>query len=273
MITTPIKTRIFREGENLLDFIEEHIDFCHSCECRNLRWNLRQDSGTSLEWQIQEQDFSLHSKWQKPEKPILQDGDILVITSKIVALSESRTFIAHTPEEKLEYIRAESSWYTRTKYVHLTIHDRMPMANAGIDESNGNGKCIMLPRDSYLSAYSLWLQIREKYNIANLGIIISDSRTIPFRNGTTGVSLGHMGFEWIRDYRGKTDIFGRPFHYARTNVPDALATSAVHTMGEWDESQPLAIIRDPHVTYTHDRQNGDTLIIDPEDDMYAPLFI
>jgi dihydrofolate synthase / folylpolyglutamate synthase len=108
----------------------------------------------------------------------------------------------------------------------------MPMANAGIDESNGDGKCILLPKDSYETAYTLWDQLRKKYTLKNLGIIITDSRTIPFRNGTTGVSLGHMGFEGIRDYRTKLDIFGRSFHYARTNVPDALGTAAVHLMGE-----------------------------------------
>lgn len=106
------------------------------------------------------------------------------------------------------------------------------MANAGIDESNGDGKCIMLPSDSYASAYDIWFKIREKYSIANLGIIITDSRTIPFRNGTTGISLGHAGFRGIHDYVGKLDIFGRPFSYARTNVSDALAVAAVHTMGE-----------------------------------------
>lgn len=225
----PIKTRIFQEGENLLDFIEKHI-------------------------------------------PIFENGDVLVITSKIVALSEGRTFIAHTEDEKLKYIKSESSWYARTKYVHLTIHDRMPMANAGIDESNGNGKCIMLPHDTYESAYKIWLQIKEKYQLANFCIIISDSRTIPFRNGTTGVSLGHAGFQGIRDYRGKPDIFGRPFHYARTNVPDALATAAVHVMGEWDECQPLALIKNAQITYSLEKQTGEDLIILPEDDMYAPLF-
>ncbi len=282
-----------------MDFILEHVDFCHSWCDRDPE---TLDSGINPEWQEPQKqgqiptgsqkndetalshpcvgknpemlDPETSSGWQKKtwQKLKLEDWDILIITSKIVALSEWRTFIAHNPEEKLEYVKAESTWYARTKYVHLTIHDRMPMANAGIDESNGNGKCIMLPKDSYESAYILWLQIREKYNIANLGIIISDSRTIPFRNGTTGVSLGHMGFEGIRDYVGKLDIFGRPFHYARTNVPDALATSAVHTMWEWDECQPLAIIKNPHVTYTTERQNGDELIIDPEDDMYGPLF-
>lgn len=204
--------------------------------------------------------------------PTIESGDVLIITSKIVALAEGRTFIAHSEEEKLTFVKKESSWYARTKYVHLTIHDRMPMANAGIDESNGNGKCIMLPKDSYRSAYEIWLHIKEKYQLANFGIIISDSRTIPFRNGTTGVSLGHAGFTGIRDYRGKSDIFGRPFHYARTNVPDALATAAVHLMWEWDECLPLVVIKNPHVTYSNERQNGDNLIIDLEEDMYAPLY-
>lgn len=154
------------------------------------------------------------------------------MTSKIVALAESRTFWADTPEIKLKYVKQESDWYARTKYVHLTMRDGMPMANAGIDESNGNGRCIMLPENSYESAYSLWDELRKLYRVQNLGIIVSDSRTIPFRNGTTGISLGHAGFEGIRDYIGKPDIFGRPFLFARTNIPDALAVSAVHVMGE-----------------------------------------
>ena len=263
MIVTPIKTRIFLEWEDLMQFIEAYIDFWEEQISPTSKWREHEQIPPSSEWQKM-------LKWQKL---ILEEWDILVITSKIVALAESRTFIAHTEEEKLEYVKAESSWYARTKYVHLTIHDRLPMANAGIDESNGNGKCIMLPRDSYVSAYEIWLTLREKYSIANLGIIITDSRTIPFRNGTIWVSLGHMGFDGIRDYVGKLDIFGRPFHYARTNVPDALATSAVHTMWEWDECQPLAIIKNPLVTYMDERQTGDDLIIDLEDDMYRPLFL
>lgn len=229
MIIEPIKTRIFLEWENILDFISEHI-------------------------------------------PVIHDGEILVVTSKIVALSEGRTFSPRGIEEKVEMIKQESEIYTRTAYAHLTIHDRMPMVNAWIDESNGNGKCILLPSDSYRSASLLWLWIKEKYNIANIGIIITDSHTFPFRNGTLGISLGHAGFEAIRDYRGKSDIFWRHFHYSRANVADALAIAAVHSMGEWDELQPLAIIRDSRVDFTEERQTGDALIIDPKDDLYAPLF-
>jgi F420-0:gamma-glutamyl ligase len=189
-----------------------------------------------------------------------------------VALAEGRTFTPIDETEKLEYIKKEGEYIAQTKYVHLSIMDGMYVANAGIDESNANGKCILLPKDSYQSAYRLWLTFQERYTFTNLGIIVTDSRTAPLRKWTTGVSLGHMGFVWLRDYVGKSDLFGRSFHFSCVNVADSLATAAVYTMGEWDECQPLAIIKDSQVTYTNVRQNGDELIIDPEDDMYRPLF-
>jgi dihydrofolate synthase / folylpolyglutamate synthase len=204
--------------------------------------------------------------------PTLEDGDILVVTSKIVALAESRTFTPRDDAEKLEYIKRAGIYIRKTKYVHLSLVWGLPIANAGIDESNADGKCILLPEDSYETAYILWRELRARYSIENLGIIITDSRTMPLRVGTTGVSLGHMGFHWLRDYREEKDLFGRPFHFSRTNIPDALATAAVHLMWEWDECQPLAVIKDPHVTYTDERQNGEDLIIEPEDDMYGSLF-
>jgi len=127
--------------------------------------------------------------------PKLHEESVLVITSKIVALAESRTFQTDSPEEKLEFVKQESDWYTRTKYVHLTMRDGMPMANSGIDESNGNGKCIMLPENCYNSAEYIRNELRNIFGIKRLGVIVTDSRTIPFRNGTTGISLGHAGFE------------------------------------------------------------------------------
>ncbi len=106
------------------------------------------------------------------------------------------------------------------------------MMNAGIDESNAQDKYILLPKHPYHSAFILWEQLKTHYQIENLGVIITDSHTPAFRNGTVGFSLGHAGFEAIADYRGKVDIFGRGFHYAHANVVDALAASAVHVMGE-----------------------------------------
>ena len=81
--------------------------------------------------------------------PKLKDGSILVVTSKIVALAERRTA---TPQEKEKIILEESEWAVPTKYVWLTIKDGMFMAAAGIDESNAQGKIILLPKDSFKAA-------------------------------------------------------------------------------------------------------------------------
>src|SRR5258706_3196009 len=109
MIVTPIKTRVFKEGENLFAFIASYFKTL-------------------------------------PEK------SVVVVTSKIVALAEKRTAIIKDDTTKEKLIRRESEIAIRTKYVWLTVKDGMIMASAGIDESNADGKLILLPRDSFKAA-------------------------------------------------------------------------------------------------------------------------
>src|SRR3989338_6094931 len=91
--------------------------------------------------------------------PKLKDGSVLVVTSKIVALSEGRT--ARIQDSK-KIIRAESDWVLQTKHVALTEKDGMILANAGVDESNANGKVILLDRDSFKSASELRRALRSE---------------------------------------------------------------------------------------------------------------
>jgi F420-0:gamma-glutamyl ligase len=203
--------------------------------------------------------------------PPLPEKSILVVTSKIVALAERRTVTVGSKKEKELLIKKESQWAIRTKYVWLTIRDGMPMASAGIDESNGNGKLILLPRDSFAAAARLQKQLKKTYSIRKLGVIITDSRIFPLRNGVVGVALGYAGFKGIKDYRGKPDIFGRKFHFSKTDVADSIATAAVLTMGEGNERQPLAIIKDSPVEFT-DRVSRHELEINISEDLYQPLF-
>lgn len=228
MNVTPIKTRIFKEGEGLLAFISEHV--------RKI-----------------------------PER------SILVVTSKIVALSERRTEPHTNERRKIALIKRESQFAMKTKYVWLTVKDNLVMATAGIDESNGNGKLILLPRDSFATAAIVRKQIMRAHRLKRLGVIVTDSRCIPFRAGIVGVALGYAGFRGIKDYRTKRDLFGRGFHFSRVDVADSLATAAVLTMGEGSESQPLAIIQNAPVEFS-DRGERHELEIDPRDDMYRPLF-
>jgi coenzyme F420-0:L-glutamate ligase len=228
----PIKTKIFNEDEDLLGFILRYV--------RKI-----------------------------PEK------SILVITSKIVALSEGRVVLIDSKisHDKIweKIIRAESDFMLRTKYTWLTIKDGMVMASAGIDESNANGKFILLPINSFKSAKLIRKELCKKFKIKNLGVLITDSRLFPLRAGIVGVALGYAGFKGIRNYIGKKDIFGRILKMSRTDVADSLATGAVLCMGEGREQQPLALIIDAPVEFVG-KVNKKELLIDPREDLYQPLF-
>ncbi|MFA6251752.1 MAG: coenzyme F420-0:L-glutamate ligase [Candidatus Paceibacterota bacterium] len=223
-----IKTRIFKDGEDLIKFITKEI-------------------------------------------PKISDGDILVVTSKIVSLSEGRTAV-YTNEKDLEkIIKRESQFAMRTKLVWLTIKDGMVLASAGVDKSNANSKVILLPKDSFNSAMVIRKLLLKYFKIKNLGVIISDSRTLPLRAGIIGIAVGYAGFKGLRSYKGSKDLFGNVLHFSRTDVVDSLATSAVLLMGEGNECQPLAIIKDAPIVFTS-RLNKKELHIDPKEDMYQPLF-
>ncbi|MCX6785043.1 MAG: coenzyme F420-0:L-glutamate ligase [Candidatus Komeilibacteria bacterium] len=204
--------------------------------------------------------------------PKLSEQSVLVITSKIVALAEKRTAIIKNSSTKEKLIRQESQSAIKTPFGWLTIKDNVPMMNAGVDESNANGKIIMLPKNSFKTASELRTKLKKYYKIIHLGIIVTDSRTLPLHSGIAGVALGYSGFRGLKDYRGTKDLFGRIFHFSRTNIADSLATAAVLTMGEGNEQQPLAIIEAAPIQFCNRTYQAD-LKISIQDDMYRPLFL
>lgn len=225
-----VKTKIFRENEDLFEFIFKYAK-------------------------------------KLPEK------SVLVVTSKIVALSEGRTVEYKSGKQKIGFIKKESNFAIKTKYkgIWLTIKDGMMLANAGIDESNAKGKLIFLPKDSFRSAEFIRKKLKKTFNLKKIGVIISDSRVFPLRAGVVGVALGYAGIKGVRDYRGTPDIFGKKLKISRTDVVDALATSAILCMGEGKEQQPLALITNAPVVFT-EKINKKELIINPKKDLYVSLF-
>jgi F420-0:gamma-glutamyl ligase len=201
----------------------------------------------------------------------IAEKSVIVVTSKIVAQSEGR-FVEKVDEKiKAKIIQSESDLVLPTKYVCLTIKDGVVMANAGVDESNANGRLILLPKDSFEAAIKIRNHFKMKYSLKELGVIITDSRCLPLRAGISGVALGYAGFKGLKDYRKKVDIFGRPFHYSRVDVADSLATAAVLCMGEGNERRPLAIIQNAPIEYSN-KLSRDELKIDIKEDIYKPLF-
>ena len=203
--------------------------------------------------------------------PTLKDRSILVVTSKIVALSERRTAFAKTQKEKDELIKAESDFALKTKLVWLTIRQGLVMANAGVDESNANGKIILLPKDCFATAAKLRNALMKRYGVKRLGILITDSRLFPLRAGVVGVALGYAGFAGVNDYRGTKDIFGRILKMTRVDVADSLATAAVLEMGEGAERRPLALIEEAPVQFK-EKVNRKELLVNIREDLYRPLF-
>ncbi len=203
--------------------------------------------------------------------PALQEKSVLVITSKIVSLSEGRVEIIKNKKTREQLIKAESQWTLKTKYTWLTIRDGMPMSSAGIDESNADGKIILLPQDSFRSANIIRNKLKKIYQLQNLGVLITDSRLLPLRAGIVGVALGYAGFSGVRKYQGKADIFGRILKLSRTDVADSLATAAVLLMGEGAEQQPLAVVTNAPIEFRN-RISRHELVINIKEDIYRPLF-
>ncbi|HHX58463.1 MAG TPA: putative folate metabolism gamma-glutamate ligase [Candidatus Moranbacteria bacterium] len=202
----------------------------------------------------------------------IPENSIIVVTSKIVSLAEKRTIVVEDEKTREKVIYAESERVIPTDHTLLTIKDGMVMSAAGVDESNADGKIILLPKDSYKSARSLRKQLQEKYQLKNLGVLITDSRMVPFRAGMAGVATGYDGFSGIQDYRGAADIFGRKLKVSVKNVADSLAAAAVLVMGEGNEQQPLAIIKRAKMVKFTNKVCRNELFIDIKDDLYGPVF-
>ncbi|MEZ4814252.1 MAG: coenzyme F420-0:L-glutamate ligase [Bdellovibrionota bacterium] len=197
---------------------------------------------------------------------------ILAITSKIVSIAEKRVVSKESISKKDLIIQEADRFICETDHdVLLTLKHGILIASAGIDESNAQeGGYILFPEDPYASAKKLYDFLRERSQIKELGVIVTDSHTTPLRKGVVGVALSHWGFHPTRNLVGEEDLFKKCLRMTSVNVLDALAVSAVLVMGESNESQPLAIVNYPGLDFT-DRDTAQEIKISPNEDLYAPL--
>lgn len=200
--------------------------------------------------------------------PRLREGTVVVVTSKIVALAQGRVVSFRNPAEKDRWIKKESRLAVRTPWCWLTWKNGEWCANAGVDESNADGRLILLPRNIQKTAEELLRWFKRTYRLKKLGVIISDTRIYPMRAGTMGVALGFAGFQPIKSYIGTQDLFGRKLRHTEMNVVNALAVAAVLVMGEGNEQQPIAVVEDAPVHFAKNTVKPSALAIDPCDDLY-----
>lgn len=212
----------------------------------------------------------------------LTENSILCIASKVVAISEGKCIPISEYPHKDDLIKKEADKYlnrnlTPHNWIMHTLKNNLLIGSAGIDESNGAGYYILWPNDPEKSAEEIYKFLRQKSGLKSIGVIITDSHSIPLRRGLVGISLGYFGFEPLKDYMGEKDLFGRELVFSMTNIPDSLASAAIFSMGEGAEQTPITIIEElpPFVKFTDQKwkpkkPNSD-FKIKPEEDLYAPF--
>src|SRR3989344_703189 len=173
----------------------------------------------------------------------LKDKDIVVVTSKIVAIGQGRTVKIRSMAQKIKLIKQEADGYFPDQPHGLTLKDLTLVAYAGIDRSNAKNHYVLWPKNPHQEAKKIWAHLRRKYKLKNLGVIIIDSFCLQLRWGHYGISIGFWGFHPNKSYDGTKDIFGNKIILGNSNYVDALAAISGVLMGEGNEQTPLLIVR------------------------------
>ena len=216
------------------------------------------------------------------KKPI-DDGDIIVVSQKIVSKQEGRTInlnsvipselsvgIASAYEKDprlVEAILSESKRIVRMEHgvIIVETNHNFICANAGIDESNvEKDYATLLPVNPDRSAKRIRdaiLQITGK----NTAVIISDTFGRPFRLGQTDHAIGVAGIESIKNYEGKPDTFGKTMRVTAIAVVDELCGAAELVMGKTDKS-PVVIIKNYNFESKNDNINS--ILRDKREDLF-----
>ena len=175
----------------------------------------------------------------------LAAGDILVVSSKIVAKAEGRLVPAADREKALSEdtvrIVAERVHPGGTTRIVETRHGLI-MAAAGIDMSNvPDGYALRLPEDPDRSARALCAALRAKLGF-DVGVIVTDTLGRAWRVGQTDVAIGAAGVQLTEDLRGSNDANGRPLHVTIAVVADEIAGAADLVKGKASRL-PVAVVR------------------------------
>lgn len=201
----------------------------------------------------------------------LADGDVLVVTQKIVSKAENR-LVDVDPDDPLSHkplVLAESERVLRRRgdlVISETAHGFV-CANAGVDLSNvARGQAALLPVDSDRSARRIRDGIRARAGV-EIAVIVSDTFGRPWRRGLTDVAIGCAGILPIVDLRGSTDTYGRELHVTEVCVVDELASAADLVMGK-ASGVPVAIVKGVDPAWLGRGQVVPDVIRTPEEDLF-----
>ncbi|MET9888280.1 coenzyme F420-0:L-glutamate ligase [Streptomyces sp. NPDC006430] len=195
----------------------------------------------------------------------LRDGDVLLVTSKVVSKAEGRIVRADSREDAID---AETVRVVARRGPLRIVENRqgLVMAAAGVDASNTEpGTVLLLPEDPDGSAAAIRAGLRELLSV-DVGVVVTDTFGRPWRTGLTDVAIGSAGVRVLDDLRGGVDAHGNPLNATIVATADELAAAGDLVKGK-AAGLPVAVVRG----LAHVLGEGSTaaqLVRSPADDMF-----
>ncbi len=170
----------------------------------------------------------------------LRDGDVVVVTSKVVSKAEGRLRTGSrddaVEEETVRVVARRGATVIARHRLGLT------MAAAGVDASNvPAGTVVLLPLDPDASAAALRRRLLDLTG-ANVGVVVTDTAGRAWREGQTDIAIGAAGLVVADDHAGRTDAHGNLLHVTLTAVADEIASAAELVQGKLG-GRPVAVVR------------------------------
>src|SRR2546422_3650982 len=217
----------------------------------------------------------------------IRKGDVVVVGQKAVSKSEGRLVdIDHVkPSRKaldlaertgrragfVEIVLQGSKRVVRADKTCLIVTTKQGWTclNGGVDKSNVKGPVTyaLLPTNPDASARRLRSRIR-KLTGHNVGVIICDTHSRPFRLGQVEETIGLAGLSPFVDYRGEKDLFGYQLRFKNRAIADELASAAELVMGQGREKIPAALVRGMKRVKFQDRARSSRLVVSRQEDLF-----
>jgi coenzyme F420-0:L-glutamate ligase / coenzyme F420-1:gamma-L-glutamate ligase len=201
----------------------------------------------------------------------LCDGDVVVVTQKIVSKAEGRIvqIDAEDPGAKDALVTSESVRVLRRRGDLVISETRQGFicANAGVDLSNvPEGRAALLPVDADRSARRLRDGLRALAGV-QVAVIISDTFGRPWRRGVVDVAIGCDGVAAVLDLRGSLDANGRELVATELCIADEIASAAELVMGK-DRAVPVAVVRGTDPAWARRSSVAAEIIRPPSEDLF-----
>jgi coenzyme F420-0:L-glutamate ligase/coenzyme F420-1:gamma-L-glutamate ligase len=221
------------------------------------------------------------------EQVSIDDGDILVVSQKVVSKANGRVTQLKTVKPSKKALAVARKTSKDPRFVELVLEETANIVkasaeilivenkgglvciNSGVDKSNvpGVDSYTSLPQDSDESARKLRTQIMRLTG-RKVAVIICDTYSRPFRRGQVEFAIGLAGIHPFKDYRGKRDLYHHLLRVKNVAVADEIAAAAELVMGQGDEGIPIAIVKNVKRVERDGSFSAESLNISREEDLF-----